>query len=113
MTHGKLQSNKAKVLKKSDAYKRNYRTMWDKSENFSVVEKFYETFKSAYTSFFLYCEFARFNSLMIHKYFMHFVSVRDNQNVNVKSLINAFFTGKFLNSDFINSSIITPLFFNF
>ena len=91
MTHGKLQSNKAKVLKKIDAYERNYRTTfsWHKSENFSVSEKFYETFKSAYTSFFLYREFAKFNSLMIHKYFMHFVSVRDNQNVNVKSLIFA------------------------
>ena len=58
-------------------------------------------------------------SLMIHKYFMLFVSVRDNENVNAKSLIIAatcnkrFFTGKFLNSDFINSSITTPLFFNF
>ena len=91
MTHWKLQSNKAKVIKKSDAYKRTYRTMfsWDKSEYFLVVEKFYETFKSAYTSFFLYREFARFKALMIHKYFMHFVSVRDNQNVNVKSLIIA------------------------
>ena len=37
--------------------------------------------------FFVYREFAKFNSLMIHKYFMHLVSVRDNQNVNVKSLI--------------------------
>ena len=71
------------VLKKSDAYRRNYRSMfsWHKSENFSVSEKFYETFKSAYTSFFLYREFARFKALMIHKDFMHFVSVRDNQNV--------------------------------
>ena len=54
MTHGKLYSNKAKVLKMSDAYKQNYRSMfsWHKSENFSISEKFYEAFKSAYTYFF-------------------------------------------------------------
>lgn len=33
---------------------------WHKSENFSVSEKFCETLKSAYTYFFLYCEFAKF-----------------------------------------------------
>ena len=48
-----------------------------------------KTFQFRKSFFFLYCEFAKFNSLMIHKYFMHFVSVRDNQNVNVKSLIMA------------------------
>ena len=41
-----------KVIKISDAYKRNYRYMfsWHKSENVSGLEKVYETFNSVYTN---------------------------------------------------------------
>ena len=50
---------------------------------------------------------------MIYKYLIHFVSVRDNQNVNVEYLIMVTTCNKILNSDFKNSSITTQLFFSF
>ena len=55
-----------------------------KSENFSISEKFYETVKSVYISFSLLAKTVSF--LMIYEYLIHFFSVRDSQNVNVKYL---------------------------
>ena len=51
-------------------------------KTFQVWKRFYETFKSIYTySCFSLLRIGKVYSLMIHKYYIHFVSVRDNHNV--------------------------------
>ena len=59
-----------------------------KSENFLILEKFFETVKSVYIYIFSLFRIRKKGFFsMIYKYLMHFVSVCHNQNVNVRYLI--------------------------
>ena len=88
MTHGKLQSSAKKRV-----------MLISKITGLCFLDINQKTFQFRKSStnllslhmhfFFSLLRIRKVYSLMIHKYFMHFVSVRGNQNVNVRSLIIA------------------------